>query len=199
MKFSKQTWIALAFIIVIAALRLTLNLTGEYHDLSNFSGIGAMAIFGGAYFKNQGKAFAFPVLALLITDLILAQTIYKPYSNGFLYGGWYWVYGSFILMVVVGRFLKNRITLVNIVVSVIVVTMIHWLVTNFGVWIGGGTDVVTGQKFTRDIAGFWRCLYLAIPFERNFIAGTMAYSAIMFGGMELVKSKAAAKAVPSSE
>ena len=43
--------------------------------------------------------------------------------------------------------------------------------------------------YTKNVAGFWGCLAAAVPFERDFLGGTLLYSAIMFGSFEWMKSK----------
>src|ERR1700730_12880912 len=72
---------------------------------ANFAPIGAMALFGGAALAGAW-AFAVPVAALLLSDVIL----------GF-YPGWIWVYGSFLLIVLIGRALRVRRTMLRVVVA----------------------------------------------------------------------------------
>ena len=141
-----------------------------------------MALFGGAYFDTQWKGFAFPVLTLFISDFILHQTIFKSYGNGFLYSGWYWVYGAFALMTIAGRIILKKVTATNFIISVIVCVLIHWVVSDIGVWIGS-------TLYAQNISGFADCLTAAIPFEWRFLAGTLVYGTILFGAFELMKRK----------
>jgi hypothetical protein len=170
------------FIIIIAAFRILINMNGPLSPLANFSPIGAMALFGGTYFKSQRKSFMFPLLTLFISDVILSITVHKQFGNGLLYGGWYWVYGALSLMVLAGRFIIKEVRFKYILISIFTVTFIHWIVSDMGVWLQGTT-------YSKNAAGLWACLLAAIPFERNFLAGTMFYSGLMFGSFEWLQRK----------
>jgi hypothetical protein len=170
-----KTYLLIIFIAFIATIRIYLSTDENMFGLSNFSPVGAMAIFSGAYFTKKWKALLFPMLALLISDLALQFTVFP--HHGFLYGGWYYVYTAFFFMVIVGTYIR-KIKPLNIFLAAVVVTLIHWLVTDFGVWFGSHT-------FPQTVGGYLQCLVLAIPFEWRFLAGTVVYSAILFGGFEL--------------
>jgi|KBSSwiS6_1023812.scaffolds.fasta_scaffold17642_2 hypothetical protein len=182
LKFNPHTAALLIFISVIAAIRVIINFNYDISPLANFSPIGAMAIFGGAYFNRKWKAFSFPLLALFISDFILHQTVFEAYSNGFLYSGWYWVYGAFALMTVTGRWVLTKITINRFLISVLVCVLIHWIVTDLGVWLGSKT-------YAQNFYGFIACLTNAIPYEWRFLAGTLVYGVILFGLFEWMKRK----------
>ncbi|WP_428654755.1 DUF6580 family putative transport protein [Runella sp.] len=174
----------LCFILAVALIRI-LNVA-QLSPVSNFTPLGAMGLFSGAYFTTRWKAFAFPLLTLLISDLIINAVIYKG-QYGIIYNGWYWVYGIFALIVFYGKMLLKKINVKNIVLAAIVATLSHWMLSDSSVWLSGGTDLRTGLPLTRDWAGFVQCLTQGFPFMRNFLAGTLAYSALLFGGFELLK------------
>ena len=181
-KFNPHTGVLLIFISITAVVRVIFNFNYDISPIANFSPIGAMAIFGGAYFNRKWKAFAFPLLMLFISDFILHQTVFKAYSSGFLYSGWYWVYGAFVLMTVTGRWLLKTITVNRFLISVLVCVLIHWTVTDLGVWIGS-------SRYTQDFNGFMVCLATAIPYEWRFMAGTLVYGIILFGLFEWMKRR----------
>ncbi len=167
----------LSFIAIVAISRVFL--AGKDVLLANFTPIGAMALFGGAYFQQNSKAFLFPLLSLLISDALLS---FFNANYSLFYSGFYWVYGAFILMVLVGRLLRKKLSITNFFLSSILVVAIHWIVTDFGVW-------MSGTMYPKTLAGFWTCLVAAIPFERNFLFGTLIYGTLMFGIFEWVKLK----------
>jgi hypothetical protein len=175
----RNIWVTV-FIMVIAAIRVGININGQLHPLTNFSAIGAMALFGGAYFSKRIPSFAVPLLTLFISDVILALTVYSKYSHGILYSGWYWVYGAFALMVIAGKFLIREVSIKNVLIAALTITFIHWVVSDIGVWLNGTT-------YPKTMTGWWACLAAAIPFERNFLVGTLFYSGLMFGGFEWIK------------
>jgi len=186
-KFDLSTTVLLLFIIATAALRVAFNFSHEMLLLANFSPLGAMALFGGAYFNTKWKAFAFPLAMLFVSDFILHQTVFKEYGNGFLYKGWYWVYGAFALMTIVGRTIK-QVTVNRFLLCVVICVFIHWIVTDLGVWIGS-------KSYSQNLDGFVTCLENAIPFEWRFLAGTLIYGAILFGLFEWFKRKYPARQV----
>ena len=63
---------------------------------ANFTAIAAIALFGGVYLEKR-FAVVIPILAMLISD----------YFIGF-YSGMYWVYGSFVLIGLIGVWLRNH-------------------------------------------------------------------------------------------
>jgi hypothetical protein len=174
----------LCFILGLAIIRI-LNVA-QLSPVSNFTPIGAIGLFGGAYFTARWKAFVFPILTLLISDLIINNVIYGG-KYGFIYDGWYWVYGIFTLIVWYGKVLLQKINAKNVVLASLIAAISHWILADFTVWLSGGTDLRTLLPLTRDWAGLQQCFVQGFPFMKNFLAGTLAYSALMFGGFELLK------------
>ena len=161
--------------------------TTGHTPMSNFTPIGAMALFGGSYFLQNSRAYLFPLLTLFISDIVLMQTVYDGYGNGFLYEGWLWTYVAFGLMVFLGRNIIRKINVKNILLGGFLAGLAHFIIVDFGVWLGGGLDVTTGLPYTRDAAGLLKCYTLAIPFFKNMLAGNLIYGAILFGGYELAQ------------
>jgi len=181
-KFDLRAALLLVFVTAIATIRVIINFDTQISPLANFSPVGAMALFGGAYFHKQWKAFSFPLLMLFLSDFVLQQTVLKTYGNGILYEGWYWVYGAFALMTLAGRWLLKKITIKKFIVSVLVSVFIHWTVTDIGVWYGS-------EVFSQNLEGYIDCLVVAIPFEWRFLTGTAAYGIILFGLFEWMKQR----------
>ena len=178
-KFNYRTPVLLLFMLLIVGLRVIAPLSPDFKLIANFSGMGAVALFGGAYFKNKVNAFLLPVLVLFVSDLGLVFTMGTDY--GF-YSGWYYTYIAFILMVLVGHFIINKVNTQSVFIASAVSVLIHWIVADFGVWYGS-------TFYPQTLAGFWECLVLAIPYEKNFLYGTMGYSALLFGVFESLKAK----------
>ena len=176
-----RTSVLLLFILATGAIRVLQHTDPVLSPLTNFSPLGAMALFGGAHFGRSPKAFAFPLLSLLASDLILANTVFRSFSNGFLYGGWYWVYGAFALMVLAGTLLK-KISVGNVLTGALACVFIHWIVTDFGVW-------WNSTVYPPTLSGYAACLVAALPFEANFLAGTALYGVLLFGGYALLQQR----------
>ena len=189
-KFNPATTIVLLFIILIGAVRVLFNFNYDISPLASFSPIGAMALFGGAQFNRTWKALLFPLGTLFLSDFILHQTVFAAYGNGILYSGWYWVYGAFVLMVFAGRWILKHHTVGRFLSAVLVAVLIHWIVSDIGVWMGS-------KIYAQTLGGFIDCLIAAIPFELRFFAGTLVYGSILFGGLSLVKPTSA-RVVPEA-
>ncbi|MEJ5994912.1 DUF6580 family putative transport protein [Pedobacter sp. Du54] len=178
-KFNYRTPVLLLFMLLIVGLRVIAPLSSDFKLIANFSGIGAVALFGGAYFKNKINAFLLPLLVLFVSDLGLILTMGADY--GF-YSGWYYTYIAFILMVLAGYLIIKKVTTQRVLIAGLVGVLIHWIVSDLGVWYGSSI-------YPQTLSGFWACLVAAIPYEKNFMYGTLGYSALLFGIFESLKAK----------
>lgn len=181
-KINPRFAVLLIFMIMVGALRV-MN-AAEFTTWSNFTPIGAMALFGGAYFKQRWKAFAFPLLTLFLGDLIIHTVIYHGK-----YAGRPLIYLSFSLMVLIGIILIRKVTIKNITFSAVVSTVSFWLIADFAVWMGGGTDIRTQQPLSRDFSGLLQCYWQGFPYMINFLLGTLFYGAVMFGLFEWMQKR----------
>jgi hypothetical protein len=178
--------IVIASVILSAGIYRLFLASGTLSPLANFTPIGAMALFGGCYYHNRWNAYLLPLVTLWITDVLLNRFIY--FNEWILfYDGAIWVYSSFALIVLIGNFIK-KVSVMNVVLAGIAGAITHWIVSDFGMWLNGGTDL-SGVPFTRDWQGLWECLYLAIPLLRNMIIGDLVFGAIFFGGFEFMQRR----------
>ncbi len=178
--------VLLAFVVLAGLIRLTNSLSAS--PLMNFTPIGAMALFGGAYFQDRWKSYLLPLLTLWLSDVILNRFLFFNEWK-FFYEGFGWVYGTFAAIVTLGTVLLRRISIRNVALAAVSASLLHWLVTDFGVWLGGGTNPFTGLPYPPTLEGYWLCLYAALPFLKNFLLGTVFYSALLFGGYELAQRR----------
>lgn len=180
-QFKPRFTVLLLVTLCIGFIRVCTGINDDLVFLSNFSPVGAMAMFGGVYFKSRLKAILIPSLSLIFSSIILAFTVYKDLRAGLLYEGWYWVIAAFILMTLSSRLIMVEITIRGFFAASIVATLIHWLVTDLGVWMYSSE--------LHGFAGYIECLVMAIPFELNFLLGTVFYGALSFGIFEKMQSK----------
>ncbi len=160
------------FIVAAALLRLLPH-------PPNFSPITAIALFGGAYFSHRGLALIVPLLAMGISDLFLGFHQVMPF-----------VYGSFLVAVVIGFALKSNKKVLPIATGAVGASVLFFLVTNFGVWL-------TGTMYPATFSGLIACYTAAIPFFQNTLLSGLLYSGVLFGSFELLKRKYPALAVSS--
>ena len=164
-------------IVVVAAFRL---LAFKYKDLSNFNPVGAIALFGGAYFTSKWKSYVTVLLALFTTDVILNYLYTSKITIW--YEGIIGVYVSFALMVLLGTMIK-KVRVVNVLLASLASVLIHWLITDLP-WL-----YTTSNLYPHTLAGYGTSLVNAIPFEYNMIYGNLVFGLILFGGFELAKTK----------
>ena len=179
-KFNPRFVVLLLLMIVAAAMRIP-N-AASLSPLSNFTPIGAMALFGGAYFQKTWKAYAFPLLTLLASDIVINTVVHQG-KFGIMYSGWYWTYAAFALMVLTGKIVLKKITVKNIVIASLATVFIHWTVTS------PACILLEGSMYPKTWAGYYTSLIAAIPYERNFIIGTLLYSGVLFGLFEWMKQR----------
>ncbi len=177
----------LAAIILTAGMFRLLTASGTLTPLTNFTPLGAMALFGGCYYRDKWKAYLVPLLTLWLTDIILNRFLFF-HEWVFFYKGFAWVYASFALMVLIGHYIK-RVSVRSVVLSAVAGALMHWLVSDLGVWFGGGLDITTGLPYTRDWHGFMMCYYLALPFMKNLLIGNLVFGAVFFGLFELLQKR----------
>jgi hypothetical protein len=152
----------LSAILVAAVLRLVPH-------PPNFTPIGAMALFSGAYLGRRALAFAVPLGALLLSDLVL----------GF-YHGQATVYFSVALIVMIGMAALTRISILRVGAAAIASSVVFFIITNFGMWLFSGI-------YPRTPAGLEACYIAAIPFFQNTIAGDLFYATLLFGGFKMLE------------
>jgi hypothetical protein len=154
----------LSAILLAAALRLVPH-------PPNFTPVGAIALFAGAYLGRRGRAFAAPLGALLLSDMVL----------GF-YPELAFVYLSTAATVAIGWVLMKRKTVIGVGLAAVASALLFFLVTNFGVWL-------VMDYYPKTLTGLAACYVAAIPFFQNTLAGDLFFSALLFGGFALAERR----------
>lgn len=132
----------------------------------NFTPILAIALFGGAIFKNKKIALAVPILAVFMTDLVLG-----------LHESMIPVYLCLGLFMYMGMNLKKNNSK-SIAVNSIGAAILFFIVTNFSVWAFGG-------MYAPNLSGLMESYALAIPFFNWSLISTLLFSGVLFGAYNL--------------
>ena len=150
----------------------------------NFAPLGAMSLFGAAYFTNKKFAFILPLIAFFISDLLVNNILYADYYTSFVFisPGSMWTYGAMLLIVLAGIFMLRKISLSRVVGGSLAASLIFFAVSNFGVWLGSPTYPLTFE-------GFITCYTMAIPFFHMTVLGDLFYCGVLFGAYEFAKSR----------
>ena len=169
-------WIALIMILMAALMRLWIY-------PANFSPVIAMALFGGAVFKDKKMAFLLPLLAMFISD---AAMEYSGIATGF--WGWGQVAGYCILgLITILAFSMKKINVKNVLLYAIGASLFFYTLSNATVWIFD-----SHQMYARNWQGFVNCMVAGIPFIKNTLLATLVFSGVLFGGYVLFTSKSTA-------
>lgn len=150
----------------------------------NFAPIGAMSLFGAAYFARKYLAFVVPIVAMWLSDLFLNNVIYGSYFDHFVwfYQGFHWTYTSFILIGFIGFLLLKKVKVQNILIASFSASVVFFLISNFGVW-------ATGNMYPDTFSGLISCYAAGLPFFKNTMMGDFVYSGALFGIFELIQRK----------
>ncbi len=150
----------------------------------NFTPVGAMALFAGAVMGSRFISYLIPVLAMFMADLALNNIVYAEYSEGFVWftEGAIWIYGGILAMVFLAPKLIKKISAKSIVLASLVGAAVFFLLSNFGVWLGGAL-------YAKSLTGLIACYGAALPFFLNSILGNLVFGGAMFGIYHLVQTK----------
>ena len=145
----------------------------------------AMALFAGSISKDKRFAFLFPILSLLISDLIYQVLYIQGLSTikGFYSGQWqnYLLIAS---ITIIGFFInKNKIG--QIFIGSFAGAVYFFLISNFMVWIGGGWDI-NNQPYPRSFSGLMLCYSEALPFFKWSVLSTLIFNGVFFGSYYLL-------------
>jgi hypothetical protein len=167
-------------LLTIATLTLAAAATRLAPHWWNLTAVGAVCLFGGAYFQRKWAAFLVPLAALTISDVLL-QTFVYPNHN---LGPNYFKYVCFAATVPLGFALRGRTTFVPVASAAVGATVLFFLLSNFEVWLMGH-----GVSYPKTPAGLVTCYIAALPFAQNMLYGNLLFTALLFGGMEFAKSR----------
>jgi hypothetical protein len=191
---SSHAW-SLAGLISLAVAIVTLTRLmpywiGEHHPLQqylwNFTPVTALLLFGVAMFPRRwvGIAFLLPILAMLISDAVLAVTSYAEMGG---VRARTTVYGTFFLIGLLGFWLRKRRGVMDVAAVSVISSLLFFLITNFAIWVGADPHQPPPLGFEKTVVGLLTCYELALPFFKNQIMGDLLYCGFLFGGYALLE------------
>lgn len=157
-------------VIFVGALIGLAILTRFLPHPANFTALGAVALFGAVYLPKK-YALAVPFIAMVLSDLVIGL------HNLVLF-----TWGSFLLVALMGLWLKKNKSVKNIILVAISASTLFFIITNFAVW-------AFTPLYTKDFAGLMSCYVAAVPFYRNMLAGDLFYVGLLFGLYEFFSVK----------
>lgn len=169
---------------VLAAMILLAAFSRIIPHMPNFSPLGAIGLFGAAHFQKKWQAFLVPIAATWLSDLFINNVIYAKYYPTFtwFYDGFYWMYGTYILIVLTGIIILKRVTTGRVAGASLASTTIFFLVTNFICWPGSST-------YSQDLPGLIDCYIAGLPFLKATLFGDLFYCGVLFGSFALAQKR----------
>ncbi len=171
--------------LMIAAAALSRLLPHPY----NFTPIGAIGLFGAAYFSRKYYSFLIPFAALWLSDLLLNNLFYARLYPQFYGEGFVWfsrlaagVYLGFGLIIALGVYLLREVKPGRLLAASLLASAIFFLATNFASWIAD-------PMYPKTAAGLSAAYFAGIPFFWNTLLGDLFYTALLFGTYEWARRR----------
>jgi hypothetical protein len=160
-----RTLVVTGIVLAAAALRMAPH-------PRNFAPIGALALFGGAYFSSKRAALAVPLLSLIVGDVFTGFHPLIPF-----------VYASFLVSVAIGFWLRRKRSAPRIGAATVAGAIQFFLITNFALWAS------SIGSFPKTAGGLATCYIAGIPLFWNTLASDAFYAVLLFGGMALAERR----------
>ena len=167
---SPGPWVLAAMIVVAALTRLLPH-------PPNFSPVEAVALFGGAYFASRQLALIVPLIAMFLSDLALGLVNGGIYFDYFASAHFLGIYACIALCSLLGFGLRGRVNGARVLGYSLLGSVLFFLITNG----------ISNTEFCR--AGLLSCYAAGLPFFQWTVLGTLFYSALLFGGFELLRRR----------
>jgi hypothetical protein len=169
----------IALMILLAALSRLLP-----HP-PNFTPVGAMGLFGAAYFTRKYLAFIIPIAALFISDFLLNNLVYARLYPEFYGEGIVWfsnlgIYFAFAVIIAAGFLFLRKVKLSNLLIASLVASVLFFLITNFG-------SMLLDPRYPKTFSGLMAAYTAGIPFFWNTLLGDLFFTGVLFGSFEWVK------------
>jgi len=168
MQATKKSVLVIGLTILVAALTRLIP-----HPM-NFAPLGAMALFGAAYFGNKGLGLLVTLVSWMISDLVLNNLVYPADGGAVIFTeGAFYIYAGIVLIYFIGTQVLKKVTALRMLTGSLAASVVFFLVSNFGVW-------MLGLYYPTDMEGLMACYTAALPFFKNTIAGDLFYSGLLF-------------------
>jgi hypothetical protein len=116
---------------------------------------------------------------MMLSDIYLYSTRNAQHRDVALQIGLF-IYPSFVLIVLLGFWLRTRRNVRNIAVATLGGSILFFLVTNFGSWL-------VFDSYAKTFSELVRCYVMGLPFFRDTLIGDALFVTILFGGFGLLE------------
>jgi hypothetical protein len=183
MKHNNTIIAVILFMVVGAFARLIPH-------MPNFTPVESLTIFGAAYLSKKHWALILSVFVIYVSDFIINNTIARsffPDVEGIVWFSSYMIYNfvAMALIVLVSSKIITKVNMKNVGVSVLLASIIFFIITNFGSWAGDKS------VYSNDMSGLMASFTAGIPFFRNSLLSNVVFTTVIFGSFEMYTSIAA--------
>jgi hypothetical protein len=119
---------------------------------------------------------------MFLTDVLVARHFDYP----LFYPAMPFVYGGFLVNVLLGRWLMGTENPVAVGGAALVGSVQFFLVSNLGVWLTSVAMPASPHSYEASWTGLWTCYVMAVPFYRGTLAGDLLFAAALFGAYALL-------------
>jgi len=176
MNKQNTTSLIVAGILIVAAA-----LSRVWMYPHNFSPMIGMAVFAGAVIKDRRIAFAFPLLAMFLSDVLFEVFHIAP-------GFWGWGqlvgYGILALITVIA-FSMKKINVLVVAGYSIGSSLLFFFLSNSAFFV---FDNPIYHTYAPGFSGYIDCLIGGLPFLKTSIAADLVFSGVLFGSYYLVNN-----------
>ncbi len=154
--------------------------------MPNFTPTEGLAIFGAAYFAKKYWAVLSTVAMLYFSDIVINNTVARSFfteQEGFIWFSPYMFFNllAVVLTVAVTSNLLKKISVVSVFGSVLISSILFFLVSNFGAWAEGTIP------YAKDFNGLMAAYIAGVPFYYPSLISTLLFTTILFGSFEVFK------------
>ena len=166
-------------ILLLAGLVFTAAFLRLVPHAPNFTPLGAMGLFGAAYFRRSW-GLLLPFIALFLSDLVLNNVVYQEYYPNFTLFTSGWTYLAFGAVVLVGLGVFNsKISFTRVGLGSLAASVAFFLVSNLSTFLETGL-------YPKNFAGLMACYTAGLPFFPNTLLSDLLYSGVLFGAYALM-------------
>lgn len=156
--------------VTVTAIVFAAAATRLLPHLPNVTPVAALALFGGVYLADRRLAVLIPLLAMFLSDLVL----------GF-HRGMFAVYVAMVVIAGLGMLIRARVSPLRVGGMAVAGSVLFFLLTNI--------PGVSGHLYPLTLQGVMESYTAALPFFRYTLLGDLAYTALLFGGFALLKTR----------
>lgn len=158
-------------LILFAVCLILLGVTSRLSAHAwNFTIMGGLSIFCGAFFSRKWVPAVIVFTSLMISDFVIGFHSQMPA-----------VYIGFALMIFIGAWLNAKPSRLVVVASAALGSFLFFVVSNFFVWF-------EGSMYPQALSGLIECYTMAIPFYRNQLAADLISTVALFEVVRAAKS-----------